>query len=246
MTEIIQQLLAHRSIRKFTTEVISDEQLEQMITAAQAASTSNNLQAYSVIAIRDHSLKKEISELSGNQQPILECPLFLVWCADMHRIQIALDVKFPQVEVTGSIDHLISSTVDTTLAAQNAAIAAEALGLGIVYIGGIRNHLDQVSSLLKLPKLVYPVFGLCVGVPNQDPVSRPRLPQEIILHENYYSDAHFIDRINEYNLVTKAYMKIRSDGEDIDTWTDKIAEKLSRPRRQNLKENLSNQGFTLL
>jgi FMN reductase (NADPH) len=245
LNAIINEILAHRSIRKFRPDPISDQTLKSILDCAQAASTSNTMQAYSVIAIRDPELKESVAKLSGNQKWIIECPLFLIWCADMHRIQYSLKNENPEIEVSGSVEHLISATVDTSLAAQNAAIAAESLGLGLVYIGGIRNHLDQLSELLQLPNLVYPVFGMCLGVPDQEPILRPRLPQELIVHENKYSSENYQESIDEYNTINRSYMKIRSNGVSEESWTEKLSEKLSRPRRKDLRKHLFQQGYHL-
>src|SRR5690606_31594133 len=87
---------------------------------------------------------------------------------------------------TDTVENFIVATVDTALAAQNAVIAAESLGLGAVYIGGLRNNIEQVSELLRLPELVYPLFGMCLGVPAQSPMTRPRLPLDSILHTDTY------------------------------------------------------------
>ncbi|MGG3805077.1 oxygen-insensitive NADPH nitroreductase [Metabacillus fastidiosus] len=245
MSYTIKKLLDHRSIRKFKSDPVSEEQLREILNAAQAASTSNNMQAYSIITVRDYKLKEQLAELSGNQQSIKNCPLFLVWCADLYRTNVALSEKYPHIQAAGSVEHLISSTVDTSLAAQNAVIAAESLGLGIVYIGGIRNDIDQVAKLLNLPKLVYPVFGLCIGVPNEEPVLRPRLSHQIVVHENYYNSHNYKEFIQKYDSVNKEYTKRRSNGKESGSWTSKLAEKLSRPRRENLKNGLANRGFYL-
>jgi len=242
---VIKEILSHRSIRKFKPDSIPEDDLKSILDCAQAASTSNTMQAYSVIAIRDSALKQSIAEISGNQKWIIECPAFLIWCADMYRIQYSLTQESPEIAISGTVEHLISATVDTSLAAQNAAIAAESLGYGIVFIGGIRNHLDQLSQLLQLPELVYPVFGMCLGVPDQEPIVRPRLPQPLIVHHETYSTDHYQTLIEEYNNTNRSYMKIRSNGTNDESWTEKLAEKLSRPRRKELKKHLREQGYHL-
>lgn len=245
LNSIINEMISHRSIRKFKPDPIANETLRVIIDCAQAASTSNSMQAYSVITIRDQELKEKVAKLSGNQKWIVECPVFLIWCADMYRIQHSLKREYPDIEVTGSVEHLISATVDTSLAAQNAAIAAESLGLGLVYIGGIRNHIDQLSELLELPELVYPVFGMCLGYPDQTPIIRPRLPQELVVHENTYSITNYDELLEQYDETNRSYMKDRSNGESDESWTEKIAEKLSRPRRKDLRKHLLQQGYEL-
>src|SRR4030095_3428329 len=139
MNEVIELLKKHRSIRKYKAPPIPEHDLEQILIAGQPASTSSNIQAYSVIAVTDPQRKQKFAELAGNQQQIVESPVFLVWCADLNNIPIALDLH-EKAELHQNVEQFLLGTIDATLAAQNAAIAAESLGYGMVYIGGIRNN----------------------------------------------------------------------------------------------------------
>lgn len=241
MNEIISLLQNHRSIRKFTNEPVSSEQRDAILAAAQAASTSSNMQAYSVIHLTDDGLKNQLAALAGNQAYVSECPLFLVWCADLHRYAQAAH-RHGDTPVTGNAENFIVATVDAALAAQNAAIAAESLGLGVVYIGGLRNKPAEVSQLLGLPKLVYPIFGMCIGMPDQEPLLRPRLPQEAVYHENRYTDNE--GAVDVYDESFRDYMKIRSVGKVDTTWSKDMAAKAQRPR-EHMKPFLSTQGFEI-
>lgn len=244
MNETIELLLKHRSIRKFTEEPVSDEQFKTMLSAAQMASSSSHVQAYSVIRITDLDRRKKLAAWSGDQAYVEECPLFLVWCADLERLRIAY--SFYDDADNGYFDtteHLIVATVDVALAAQNFAVAAESFGLGIVYIGGIRNHIQEVSELLKLPRFVYPVFGMCVGHPAQDPETKPRLPAEAILHENQYESGRYRELLRDYDRTTAAYMERRTRGRSRRTWTENMYNKFSVPMRMQMRDYLLQQGF---
>jgi FMN reductase (NADPH) len=241
MNEIISLLQKHRSIRKFTDEAVTQDQLNAILTAAQAASTSSNMQAFSVIGITDVELRNQLAVLAGNQAYVSQCPLFLVWCADLRRYEQAVH-RHGDSPVTGNAENFIIATVDTALAAQNAAIAAESLGLGVVYIGGIRNNPAEVSQLLGLPRLVYPVFGMCVGMPDQEPLHRPRLPQEAVYHENRYTDNP--EAIDVYDETIRGYMKDRTGGKVDTTWSKEMAAKALRPR-EHMKSFLRTQGFEI-
>jgi FMN reductase (NADPH) len=241
MNETMALLQKHRSIRKFKDEPVSKEQLGAILSSAQAASTSSNMQAYSVIGVTDEELKKQLAELSGHQAYVAECPLFLVWCADLRRYAQAVH-RHADTPVTGNAENFLVATVDAALAAQNAAIAAESLGLGVVYIGGLRNKPAEVSQLLELPQLVYPVFGMCLGMPDQEPLHRPRLPQQAIYHENRYMDAP--DEIDVYDETIRDYMKQRTGGKVDTTWSKEMASKASKPR-DHMKAFLQSQGFEL-
>ncbi|QGQ98009.1 oxygen-insensitive NADPH nitroreductase [Paenibacillus psychroresistens] len=244
MNPTINQILDHRSIRKFKNEPISKEQIKAVIESAQMASSSSNMQAYTVIGITSPEKKRLLAEYAGNQAYIEEAPLFLVWCADLNRISIA-SKPYGVDEIVSSTENFIAATVDVALAAQNAAIAAESLGLGIVYIGGIRNKPKEVCELLKLPKLVYPVFGMCIGVPDQKPIKRPRLPLSAVYHEEEYDTAIYEEQINLYDESIRKYTIERSGGKQDTCWSKEMAAKISRPIREHMRSFLNEQGFKL-
>jgi FMN reductase (NADPH) len=169
-SNMIDLLQNHRSIRKFTDQKITSEDLEQILYSAQMAATSSHVQAYSIVGVTDQEKKKQLAEWAGDQSYVENCAHFFVFCADLHRLgEVAIRKEKDLKDSLDYTEMFMVATIDAALAAQNAAIAAESLGLGIVYIGGIRNNPDKVSQLLKLPDKVYPVFGMCLGYPDQNP-----------------------------------------------------------------------------
>lgn len=245
MNDTINLLLKHRSIRKFTADPVSKEQLEAILDAAQHASSSSNMQAFSIIGVTDRALRKELAALAGNQVYVEESPVFLVWCADLYRYEHAVSRHNDQ-RMISTMENFVVSTVDAALAAQNAAVAAESLGLGIVYIGGIRNNPGEVAELLSLPQHVYPVFGMCIGVPDQSPLVRPRLPRSAVYHENSYQTLEGLDTsIDEYDKALSAYMKERTNGKSETTWSEAMASKAKGSQRLHMKEFLLSRGFKL-
>jgi FMN reductase (NADPH) len=243
MNIVIETLMKHQSIRKFKDTPLTEEQIHAIIDAAQMASTSSNLQAYSIIGVTDPELKNRLAELAGGQAYVAACPLFLVFCADLHRMQKALEKHGKALHhVT---ENFLVATVDAALAAQNAAVAAESLGLGIVYIGGIRQAPREVSDSLKLPKLVYPVFGMCVGVPDQDPGVKPRLPRHAVFHVNGYQAESVREGIDAYDAIFHDYFYERTGGKVDTTWSARMAERYSQPSRPHMKKFLEEQGFCL-
>lgn len=246
MNETIRLMLNHRSIRKFKPEPVSDEQFATIIRAAQMASSSSNMQAYSVIRVSDPAKRKRLAEAAGGQIYVEQCPLFLVWCADLHRLRTASAMHGTvNDDAFSTTENWIVATVDAALAAQNAALAAESMGLGIVYIGGIRNQLAAVSELLELPPYVYPVFGMCIGFPDEEPILRPRLPQEAIVHENRYDSGACEETIRRYDADMRAYMLERTGGKRSSAWSEDMAAKLAQPNRLYLKGYLEKQRFGL-
>lgn len=240
MNATIRLLQNHRSIRRYEPRPIPDEMVEAIIRSAQAASTSSYVQAYTIIGVTDPAKKKALAELSGNAH-VETCPLFLVFCADLRRLQVAAVRHGVEAQVTSTEPFLVA-TVDAALAAQNAAIAAESLGLGICYIGGIRNRIDEVCALLDIPRLVYPVFGMTVGFPADEPGKKPRLPLEAVYHRERYEperDQH----LGAYDETVSRYYTERTGGRRTHGWTDYIAELLKEPRRTHLLAFLRRQGF---
>lgn len=199
--EILAELLGHRSVRAFTDQPLAAGTLELLVAAAQSASTSSNLQAWSVVAVEDPARKQRLSVLANNQAFVRECPLFLVWIADLSRLQ-TLGVKRDKPhESLEFLEMLLMATIDATLASQNAAVAAESLGLGVVYIGAIRNHADEVARELGLPAKSYATFGMCVGHPDpaRPAAVKPRLPLEAVLHRETYDDGVIHETVDGYN-----------------------------------------------
>ncbi|XID92329.1 oxygen-insensitive NADPH nitroreductase [Paenibacillaceae bacterium WGS1546] len=243
MNPTIDLLRRHRSIRRYVDRPLAPEQIEAIIASAQAASTSSNVQAYTVIGVSDAAIRARLAELAGNQAYVERCGLFLVWCADLHRLREASAMN--DAPFSPNMESLLVATVDTALAAQNAAIAAESLGLGICYIGGIRNHPQAVSELLQLPELTYPVFGMCVGVPDQESGVRPRFDKEAVYHENAYDAKHTRQHIQAYDAVMRPYYRERSQGKLDANWSQGIADKYRQPVRAHMKSFLEGRGFRL-
>lgn len=242
--ETLELLNRHVSVRQYQDKAVSEEQLAAIIEAGQMASTSSNVQAYSVIAVTEPVVKTGLARMAGNQAYIEQCPVFLVWCADLYRLS---EVTKPHLEETityeDSVENFIVATVDVALAAQNAAVAAESLGLGIVYIGGIRNHIAEVSELLGLPALVYPVFGMCIGYPQGSTGQRPRLPRQAVLHRERYNRELTVAQVKVYDEVTSDYLRERTGGVNDAPWSAIMAKRLAEPNRLQMKDFLQGKGF---
>lgn len=238
MNDVIATILEHRSIRHFEDRPLTDEQIKTIVTCAQAAATSSFVQAYSIIGIKDIVKKKRLAELAGNQEYVEKSGHFFVFCADLYRHSIIGENEqrnvIPSVEST---EKFMVALIDTALAAQNAAIAAESLGLGICYIGGIRNNLEEVKKLLKTPERVIPLFGMAVGYPTNLTESKPRLPFEHIYHEEEYEQNKEVygRQLQEYDDVISSYYNQRTGGKRKDRWTEQMANMLEKPNRIYMK-----------
>ena len=237
MTPTIDLLRSHRSIRSFTDQPITDEQREAILSAAQGASTSSFLQCSSIIRITDPALRERLVEFTGGQKYVASAAEFWVFCADFNRNQ---QIN-PQAEL-GLAEQLLLGCVDTALLAQNAMTAAESLGLGGVFIGGIRNQVEDVIDLLKLPKFVMPLFGMCIGHPAQDHQVKPRMPQSMLVHENSYQPLN-PQTLAEYDEQLAAYYLQRDSNARRDTWSDLIIRTLKKEQRPHMLAALHKQGW---
>ena len=237
MTPTIELLRSHRSIRHFTDAPVSDEQRAEIIASAQAASTSSFLQCTSIIRITDPALRERLVPLTGGQQHVAQAAEFWVFCADFNRhLQIC-----PQAQL-GLAEQLLIGVVDTALLAQNALTAAESLGLGGVYIGGLRNSIEAVTELLELPQHVLPLFGLCLGWPADNPDIKPRMPAAMLVHENRYQP---LDNalLGEYDEQLAHYYLSRSSNARRDTWSDHIRRTIVKESRPFILDYLHKQGW---
>ncbi len=244
MNETINLLKNHRSIRKFKDQPLSKEQVETIVSAAQSASTSNFIQAYSIIGVSDQNKKSQIAELAGGQSSVENSGYFLVFCADYHRHKMAADMDGANIDSNlESMETFMIALIDTALAAQNAAIAAESMNLGICFIGGIRNNIAKVSELLKLPDRVIPIFGMAIGYPADESDLKPRLPLKAVFHENEYEDKQA--EIEEYNEIISAYYNARTNGLRKDKWTEQIIGLLNSKQREFMMDFVKSKHFAL-
>ena len=244
MTPIIELLKAHRSIRKFENRPIATDLLHELIQAGQAAASSNFLQAATIIRISDPAKRASLAALANHQPYIESAAEFLVFCADMNRAARCCDWHDASAN-TGFTEQFIIATVDASLVAQNIVVAAESAGLGICYIGALRNNPAEVSSLLELPQNTYPVFGLCLGWPDQDPEVKPRLPLEIMLRENSYGGDVDFERLADYDDVIRAYYQTRTANQKSQSWSEQMAGMLSKESRPHMLKFLQESGFLL-
>ena len=207
-----QAIFNHRSIRKFKSDPIPNDSLYYILEAASRASTTGNMQVYSIIVTKDSETKFNLWEAHFKQEMVKQAPVILTFCADFNRF-----VKWcEQRKAKPGYDNFLSFTtgaIDALLAAQNAALAAEEKDLGICYLGTTTYMADEIVKILKLPRLVVPVTTLVVGIPDENPGLTDRLPQQGIVHEETYKDftKQDIDEIyfeRETSAFTKELLKI--------------------------------------
>jgi nitroreductase len=244
MNETIELLKSHRSIRKFKPDVISQQIIDELIRAGQCAATSSFIQACTVIQVTDPALRDKLCDAAASQPYVKEAPVFLVFCADMQRHQLACDMHRAEMR-SGYTEQFLTASLDCALFAQNVLIAAESLGLGGCYIGALRNKIAEVDNLLGLPDKVYPVFGMCLGYPDQDPEIKPRLPLGVVLKQQCYNDEGDRQRISVYDEQVRHYYRSRTGGAKDNSWSEQISDMLVKEARPHMRSYLQSKGFML-
>ena len=242
MNETIATLLRHRSIRKFHDEPIPDADIRSAIEAGQAASTSSAVQAYSLMRITDPEKREKLIELTGGQTKVARAPAFFIVCGDARRHQLLCEREGDSYQP--NLETFLLTVIDASLFAQNLCVAFESMGYGICYIGGLRNDLPGVDALLDLPEGVYPLYGLCVGKPADEPMARPRLPIDAVYFEDAYpEDDEMLDRVDRYDEAYRAYQGKR--GSPKSGWGPQMAAKYAQPHRAGLAAYYAFKGASL-
>ena len=247
--DVIACLMSHCSVRGFRSDPLPEGTLETLVAAAQSASTSSNLQTWSVMAVHDPVKKAALAKIASNQKHIEQCPLFLVWLADVSRNERLGAEEKITLETIPHFETYLVAAIDAALAAQNATVAAESLGLSMVYIGALRNDPIEVGRLLGLPPGVMGVFGMCVGYPLPAVTNevKPRLPQSAILYHDSYSTATESADRAAYDARMAAFSQRHEMTQD--TWTKRVIGRMGKlsamAGRDKLVSILHKMGFPL-
>ena len=253
ITPLINSIISRASVRKFSKKNISKELLTLLLTAAQSAPSKSNLQQYSIMVIQNQSLKNEISKLIGDTKWALTAPVFLLFLADIRR-NIKITNHKGYNHKNNNVDTFMNGVIDSALSMQSMISASESIGLGICPISMIRNIIEEVKNLCKLPKGVFPIAGLALGWPDEKSSVSLRLPQDVVTHYNTYNEKNLMDKINQYDeRVFKVAPIERNKQRHVDiyvvakkgTWSENISRQLSVAERKDFKKWLKNHGFSL-
>ncbi|MFE1602172.1 NADPH-dependent oxidoreductase [Methylobacterium sp. ID0610] len=247
--DTLARLLAHRSVRAYRPDPPPPDTLETLVAAAQSAPSSSNLQTWSVVAVEDPETKRRLAAVAGGQRHVIEAPLVLVWLADLSRLGA---IGRAQDRPTGGLAYLETlfvGIIDAALAAQNATVALESLGLASVYIGALRNDPETVAGILGLPPNVLAVFGHCVGYedPARPAAVKPRLPQSVVLHRERYGAAPDPADVAAYDRALAAFQ----EGQRLPPvgWTRAALDRVRGPEalsgRDRIRTALERLGFGL-
>lgn len=193
--DALEAIHSHRSIRRYKPDPVPTPLLEEVLGAGIRASSSGNMQAYSIIVTTDPEIRRRLFVPHLEQSMVLDAPVLLTFCADFRRMRKWLRLS-DAPDNFGDFFAFMVAAIDATLVSQNVAVAAENRGLGICYMGSTLANADQVGEVLELPNGVVPVVGFSLGWPNEDPKLRDRLPFSGLVHHEIYHD-HNDEEIRE-------------------------------------------------
>lgn len=244
ISETIRIMQSHRSIRKFTKDPIPAEHLTEILKAGQGAPSSNFVQAYSVIQISDKDKKQKVGALSNNLDSITGSAVFLLFCVDMKRLEVACAKQGVEMRYD-TMENFIVGIIDASLIAQNVLTAAESLGYGGCYIGGVRNNPESISEIVGLPDKVFPLFGMALGIPAEEQIVKPRLPIEGVFQVDEYDQKQHPVIISKYDEIMEQYYQSRLSNNKKSNWSQTMVDFYSENRRMHIKKFLEDKGFTL-
>lgn len=246
MTDVKETLLKRTSVRRYEREAIPAETMDFIYKAVENTPTSYNGQQFSVIDIDDQQLKEQLYELT-NQKQLKTCNRLLIFCSDYNKITMLADKKGLKVPpFTDTMDGVTIGIIDASLAMMSAVVAAQASGLGSNCVGYLRTvDPAKVAELLKLPKGVFVVCGLAIGVPREQPDLKPKQPASLVFHKNCYRQdtEKMVEELEAYDEVVKHYNRTRSGGTTDNDWVAHILDYYDHAMAYRIKDYLRNQGY---
>jgi len=241
-SETIECLLNRVSVRKYSDQPVTEETIEAVLKAAFRAPTSSNIQSYTAIVVRDPETKQKLSVTVNNQRHVALCPVFIAFCADLRRIEYAMNLHQHNLD-NNNLEVGLVSSVDAALVGMSAYLAAESVGLRGLMIGAVRNDPEKVGEILGLPKRVYCVFGMCLGWPAEFPPQKPRMDTSMTIHYEKYDEKATVAAMGDYDKALAEHYTSRGVATTPDSWTHDIDNKFAARQRDKLREQLGRMGF---
>ena len=238
----IELLESHRSDRSFLATPVSEDILAQIIESAHRGPTSINAQHISLVVVQDPAHRARIAEIANGQIWIAQAPVFITVVVDFYKTGLAADLAGKKQIIQASVEGFAAGAVDAGITLGNLMVAARALGLGIVPIGGIRQDSQAMIDLLDLPPLTFPMVGVCLGYVDKPSHQKPRLPIATYRHDETYKKAHLLDGITAYDRELMAYWQTigRTDGLP---WSANTANTYQQVYFRKTAEVARSQGF---
>lgn len=246
MKDVKEALLGRTSVRRYEREAIPQETMDFIYKAVENTPTSYNGQQFSVIDISDQALKEELYALT-NQKQLKTCNRLLIFCSDYNKISLLAKRKGVDMPAfTDTMDGVMIGIIDASLAMMSAVVAAQAAGLGSNCVGYLRTvDPAKVAELLHLPKGVFVVCGLALGVPREQPDLKPKQPSSLVFHPNRYrgDEEAMTDELAAYDEVVSQYNRTRSGGTSENDWCAHIVDYYRHAMEYRILDYLKAQGY---
>lgn len=214
--ETIASQLAHRTIRAYKDQPLTEAEVTTLMDVARHTATSSFLQSCTILHITDPKVREAIGAASG--QPYVGGTK-----GDLYRNSRIRAEQGISSEALGSINLFLTALEDALLAAQNVVVAAESMGLGTVYLGSILADPRTVVKALELPELTFPIVGLLVGHPDQEPGQKPRMPRSVMTAQNTYPRVEsYSETLADYDREVTEYYDLRS-GSRLESFSHLVA-----------------------
>lgn len=241
MNKTIDLLMAHSSCRSFEDRPVPDDVADTIIKCAQHAPTSSYLQAYTIIKVEDKEKRKALTEFAGGQEWVEKAGLALLFCADLHRLDVMLNVA--DKNILHNEEFYTVAVTDAALASSRALVAAQALGLGGVFVGGVRNETEKMAELFGLPELVFPMYVVCMGYPAEVPPQRPRMDASLISAVDAYPEITGPKQLDDYEKEVSDYFLNITNGRSGRGWIARAEHAISVKPRYSVGDFLHKAGF---
>ena len=176
---MIPEIFSHRSIRSYLPEPVPEEVLRRILEAGVRASTTGNMQLYSLVATTSPEIKERLAPCHFNQPMVTQAPVVITFCADIRRFSLWCRQRGAEPQYDNFV-WFVNSVIDTILASQNIVLQAENEGLGICYLGTTTYNAQEIAEVLGLPEGVIPVTTLTMGYPDKMPPLTDRLPLPLL------------------------------------------------------------------
>jgi len=251
--DLIRRVLARKTVRRYSSTAPSESLLDLLVAAALSASAKSDFQQAAILRVTDPDKRAAIGKLFPAMPWIGIAPVFFVFLGDARRLQRIGELRGKPVR-NGTLEGFFNATVDAALAMQTMILCAESAGLGVCPISVIRNEVDTVAQILKLPDLVFPVAGLCVGYPSGDGYVSLRLPRGATTHREVYDDGALAQNLDDYDRRRDARHSIpkeqhRSNNEYGEAafygWSEDKARQAAKAEGAAFPPYLRKHGFTL-
>ncbi len=246
--ETLENLLSHKSIRKYQKRNIESDVLTEILQAGIRGANTGNMQLYSVIVTQDEDKRQALCKLHFGQKMVADAPVVLTICADVNRFHKWCEQRNAEKSYDNFL-WFLTATIDATIVTQNICIAAEEKGLGTCYLGTVNYSVPEIAELLQLPEGVIPIACVTMGYPDENPALTDRLPLEGVVHFEKYNQ-YSSEKINELyaekeNLEeSKNFVKINDVENLAQVFTKKrYTKEISVSISKKLIQFLKDQGF---